>query len=77
MRFNYKPQNPLYLLIVRAYRLKQPVTIDNTPAYAGCKSWVPLEHAIDAAGASPALDDATYQRRSRSVIDRLNAQSPA
>jgi hypothetical protein len=36
MRFNYKPKNPLYLLLVRAYRLAEPVTIDNTPAYAGC-----------------------------------------
>src|SRR5262245_54054908 len=24
MRFNYKPDNPLYLLIVRAYRLAEP-----------------------------------------------------
>jgi len=39
MRFNYKPQNPLYLLLVRTYRLAKPVTVDNTPEYAGCKSW--------------------------------------
>ena len=66
MRFNYKPENPLYLLIVRGYRLAQPVTVDNTPAYAGCKSWVPLQEAIDTAGAAPALtDDQFAQRRSR------------
>ena len=47
MRFNYKPQNPLYLLLVRAYSLAKPVTVANTPAYAGCKSWVPLDEAID------------------------------
>src|SRR4051794_34649044 len=41
MRFNYRPQNPLYLMILRACRLAQPVTIENSPAYAGCKSWVP------------------------------------
>jgi hypothetical protein len=67
VRFNYRPQNPLYLLLVRACRLPQPVTIDNTIAYAGCKSWVPLEQAISAEGASPVMDDAEYERR-RSII---------
>src|SRR4051794_5007251 len=57
MRFNYRPANPLYLLFVRAHRLPQPVTIENTPEYAGCKSWVPLKESVTTAGATPALDD--------------------
>lgn len=72
MRFNYKPQNPLYLLILRTYKLAQPVTIDNTPAYAGCKSWVPLEQAVQTAQISPALGDDEFKRRSRAIIDRLS-----
>ena len=40
MRFSYRPENPLYLLLVRAYRLHRPVTIENTPAYAGVFSTV-------------------------------------
>jgi hypothetical protein len=67
MRFNYRPENPLYLLLVRAYRLGRPTTIDNTPAYAGCKSWVPLDCAIAAKDAVPALDDADYARRRQRV----------
>jgi len=62
MRFNYKPKNPLYLLTVRAYRLASPVTIRNTPDYAGCKSWVPLEKAIEFE-ASPVMDDAAFAAR--------------
>jgi hypothetical protein len=50
MRFTYRPENPLYLLLIRAYRLHAPVTIANTPAYAGCKSWVQLEGGLEAAG---------------------------
>jgi hypothetical protein len=71
MRFNYRPENPLYLLLVRAYRLQNSVTIDNTPAYAGCKSWVPLDQAIDASGAIPILDDAEYARRTQRIIRHL------
>lgn len=73
MRFNYKPHNPLYLLVVRSYVLATPATIDNTLAYAGCKSWVPLEHAIDTANARAVLDDATFEQRRRLIIDRLSA----
>jgi hypothetical protein len=63
MRFNYRPANPLYLLLLRTYRLPQAITIDNTPAYAGCKSWVPLEQAIDTAGATAVLEQSDYQRQ--------------
>ncbi len=71
MRFNYKPQNPLYLMLVRAYRLPQPLAVENTPAYAGCKSWVPLERAVPADGATPALDDAAYAARRHAILERV------
>ena len=47
MRFGYRPEKPLFLVVVRAHRLAAPVVIENTLAYAGCKSWVPLEEAVD------------------------------
>ena len=72
MRFNYRPKNPLYLLIVRAYLLKQTVTVANTPEYAGCKSWVSLTESIDCSKASPAVNDERFMRNRetiRSLID--------
>ena len=72
MRFNYKPQNPLYLMLVRTYRLAEPREVENTPAYAGCKSWVPLDEAIATAGATPAIDDATFGRRRDSILGALS-----
>jgi hypothetical protein len=36
------------------------VTVENTPAYAGCKSWVPLQQTIETAGAAAVLSDADY-----------------
>jgi hypothetical protein len=73
MRFNYRPENPLYLLLVRAYRLRQAITIDNTPAYAGCKSWVPLERAVATADAAAVLDDAEYAERRDAILRRVAA----
>ena len=66
MRFNYRPKNPLYLLIVRAYRLASPVTIQNTPDYAGCKSWVPLAHSIACNDVKPVIEESRFlERRER------------
>jgi hypothetical protein len=76
MRFNYRPENPLYLLIVRAYRLAEPVTIANTLAYAGCKSWVPLTEGIDMSGAVPAIDDDRFDQRCRHIVETI-ANAPA
>ena len=73
MRFNYRPKNPLYLLLVRAYRLRQPVVIDNTPAYAGCKSWVPLDQSVPTADALPVLDDVGYELRRKGIVERVGA----
>ena len=71
MRFSYRPDNPLYLLFVRAYRLPNPATIENTPAYAGCKSWVPLDEAVETEGATVVLDDAEFERRRDRMLQTL------
>jgi hypothetical protein len=76
MPFNYKPQNPLYLLIVRAYALPHTVTIANTPAYAGCKSWVPLNQAIGCRGAKAVVDDDRFEQRRRAILAEI-ADAPA
>jgi hypothetical protein len=72
MRFNYKPQNPLYLLLVRAYELPQPVTVKNTPAYAGCKSWVPLDEPVDVSSTLPVLDESLYTHRRQNILDVID-----
>jgi hypothetical protein len=71
MRFNYKPKNPLYLLLLRCWRLPRAVTIQNTPAYAGCKSWVPLEQAVATTGARPVLDDSAHATRRQEILRRV------
>jgi hypothetical protein len=63
MRFSYRPQNPLYLLLLRVYRLAEPITIQNTPHYAGCKSWVPLDAALSTNGARAIINEADFEAR--------------
>jgi len=71
MRFNYRPENPLYLLLVRTYRLHEPICFENTPEYAGCKSWVPLNQPIETGDATPALDDVKYAFKRNAILQRI------
>lgn len=76
MRFNYKPELPLYLLLLRAYRLPSPVVIPDRPSYAGCKSWVHLTEEIEAKAAVPVLDAASYQASSELFRTRSGVNLP-
>ena len=67
MRFAYRPEKPLYLVVVRAYSLPRPVTVANTLEYAGCKSWVPMAEEIDESGSVAAVADAEFAR----LIERI------
>ena len=67
MRFSYRPQNPLYLLVLQVYRLARPITIQNTPEYAGCKSWVPLSEEHQTIGARAVLDEGAFDARRRAI----------
>jgi len=62
MRFNYKPDNPLYLVAIRAAKLAEPKTVVNDWRYGGCKSWIPLNPGdeVDDTGATPALSDDAF-----------------
>lgn len=43
MRFNYNPKKPLYLMLMRAYRLNDPIKILNKSEWSGCKSWIQID----------------------------------
>lgn len=42
-RFDYNPKKPLYLLLLRSYKLNNPIRLMNKPEWAGCKSWIQID----------------------------------
>lgn len=71
MRIDYRPENPLYLLLARVHKLISPTTIDNRPQYAGCKSWVGLRESIKVTASTPALDAPAYQQQRDEIMMRV------
>ena len=41
-RMNYNPSKPLYMLLLRIYKLKDPLVIDVKDEWSGCKSWLDI-----------------------------------
>ena len=75
-RLDYRPENPLYLLVVRTGRLAEPITIENHSSYAGCRSWVGLRKTINVKDASPVLDPPTHQSRRDEIMMKISSAKP-
>jgi hypothetical protein len=78
-RLKWKPSQPVYVLLLRAYKLPQARQISYRTEYGGCRSWIDLTEEIDLAGATPVLDDATYEQKVseiRNAIDYLPRPNP-
>ena len=70
-RLKWQPEQPLMVVIVRAYRLTSPQTIAAAPQYAGCKSWVNLDAPVACDAPQPVLDDAAFAARRREIESLL------
>jgi hypothetical protein len=62
-RFDWGKSKSIYALAVRIYRLPQMVELPMLSAYDGCKSWIEVDHEVHTDGATPALDDLTFDAR--------------
>lgn len=75
MRLAYKPEIPTLAVVVRAYTLSKPPVIPNVPAYAGCRSWVPLEQAAPVEGAIPVMENQVFRLALEQIAEHFHAQS--
>lgn len=68
-RLKWKARQPLYVLLLRTYKLPQVKEISYRHEYGGCKSWIDLAETIDLQGAEPVLSDFTYSRLVTEIRD--------
>lgn len=67
-RMAYNPKKPMSVVLLRVYNLSNPIRVDTKEEWAGCKSWIPVD--LEASG-KPAVDDNTFSRISREVMEVL------
>jgi len=72
MRLNFNPYDPLYVMILKVFRLPEPLTLDMRPDYGGCTSWVTLETSLPTSGAIPAIEDREFEERRAELLDIID-----
>jgi hypothetical protein len=73
-RLNWKKRDPLWVLVLRVYRLRDPLTVPWDEDYGGCTSWVDLAGLPDDPSelpSEPALSDTAFDARIKGVMDAL------
>lgn len=60
-RLKWKPQQPIFVLLLRTYQLPQAQEIPYRAEYGGCKSWIDLESSVQLQGSTPVLSASSYQ----------------
>ena len=43
LRMDYNPKKPMSVLLLRVYKMNNPLEVDIRPEWAGCRSWVSVE----------------------------------
>lgn len=78
-RLKWKPRQPLYILLLRTYKLPQQQELPYHAKYGGCKSWIDLDQPISLQGSQPILSSSMYDQlvdQIRDIVsDKLYAPS--
>lgn len=68
-RFQWKPKQPLYLLLLRVYRLPETINLPYRDEYGGCRSWIDLEMPLSLEDSIPVIGDREYQTQVQAIRD--------
>ena len=71
VRYDYRPDLPLYLVFVEPFSLPEPVRLPHDRRYRGCRSWVDLYQDVPVDDARPALEPADAERRRLDLLGAL------
>jgi hypothetical protein len=74
-RLKWKPSQPLYILLLRVYKLAQSAAIPYRQEYGGCKSWIDLATSLPLDSAEPALSDFDYTQLTAEIQKIVTAKS--
>jgi hypothetical protein len=78
-RLSWKHRDPLWVLVLRAHRLAEPITVAWSDEYGGCTSWVDLDGLPDdpaSVPGVPALSDVAFGARLDGAVQSLPTLEP-
>jgi hypothetical protein len=73
-RFAYRDRPFVHAMLVRAYRLSDPIALPDLNRYEGCVSWVDLEQALPTHELLPVMADSEFAAVRREIEARLGEE---
>lgn len=73
-RMDYNPAKPMSVILLRVFRLQEPIEVQALPEWSGCRSWVPL-NASDSPAAEPAMSDSEFDKVASQVREVLSIEA--
>lgn len=70
-RYRYRPDLPLFAIILRLHRLASEGEIPENRRFAGCRSWVSLDEPIDATRIVPIEPDSQFEPARNLLLKKL------
>ncbi|MFS0857234.1 DUF1802 family protein [Paenibacillus taichungensis] len=70
-RLKWKRKDPLHVLILRVYRLKEPMEIPVLPEYNGCRSWISIPNGPVPREMTPVVDVADFDEQVQKINETL------
>lgn len=70
-RLKWKKKDPLHVLILRVYRLQEPMEIPVLPEYNGCRSWISIPNGLVPREMTPVLNVADFAEQVQKINETL------
>lgn len=70
-RRQWKPEQPLWLLALRVYRVPESRSLPWQASYRGCRSWITLAEPLSRQGSEPVLSDRAFNDQWRAIAEIL------
>ncbi len=70
-RLHWKPMLPLSVMLLRTYRLEEPVTVPFLHEYSGCTSWVEVLTDVPLGKMEPVLKDKEFRQKANEIKGSL------
>jgi hypothetical protein len=73
-RYRFRPDQALYVIALRTWKLATPADVQYRDEYGGCKSWISVDDEIDIDGSTPVLEEAELQAKIERVASEISWQ---
>ncbi|MGA8081745.1 MAG: DUF1802 family protein [Candidatus Nitrosopolaris sp.] len=72
VRMRYNPKKPMNVVVLRVYKMNNPIEVDIKPELTGCRSWIPIKLLSNTKLQAQEESQHEYNNQYVSAIDIIN-----